>query len=98
LELRVSKSKSSLGTLLDRFTTLAFLAALGWVAWYAHSNWVPAPTSVSESVQGPAFNCRKALAQLAADYDCRNSDSCTMSHDELSELTSREADIERYCN
>ena len=90
--------KSVLATLWDWGTSLAAVAVLGWVAWYAYSLWNPDASGESNSVKGPAFNCRKALAELATDYACRNSDSCAMTSDELTELKNREADIEKYCN
>ncbi len=94
----MGRPKSLLATLWDRVTGLAAVAVLAWVAWYAYSLWDPASSGVSDSVQGAAFNCRKALADLATDYACMNSDTCTLTRDELTELRNREADIEQYCN
>lgn len=94
----MGKQKSVLATLWDWVTSLAAVAVLGWVAWYAYSLWDPESSGENNSVQGATFNCRKALAELARDYACRNSDSCTMTSDELTELKNREANIEKYCN
>ena len=79
-------------------TSLATVAVLGWVAWYAYSLWDPAASVANNAVEGASFNCRKALAMLAEDYACRDSGSCTMTFDELRDLKNREMDIEKYCN
>ena len=94
----MGKPKSVLARLWGLVTSLAAIAVLGWAAWYAYSHWGPASSGGVDSVQGTAFNCRKALAELATDYACMNSDACTMTQDELSELKNREAEIEQYCN
>ncbi len=98
MRLSVGKQRSVLATLWDWVKSLAALAVIGWVSWYAYSLWNPDSSGESNFVQGATFNCRKALAELATDYACRNSDSCTMTRDELIELKNREADIEKYCN
>ena len=87
-----------LGKLLEKITSLAILAALGWAAWYGYSNWTTASSSSTGPAQEAAFNCRQALARLAEDYACRDSDSCTLTNDELIDIENREADIERHCN
>ena len=94
----MAKSNSVLGKLWNFVTSLAVIAAIGWGAWYGYSNWGPSSSSVSDSQQGFGFNCRHALARLAEDYACRDSDACTMTSDELSDLKKREADIEENCN
>ena len=87
-----------LAKLWDGIKSLLALAVLAWIAWYGYSLWDPASSGASNSQQTAAFNCRKALADLATDYTCMNSDSCTLTSDELTELKNREADIEQYCN
>ena len=87
-----------LGKLLEKLTSLAILAALGWGAWYGYSHWSAASSSSTGPAPEAAFNCRQAVARLAEDYACRNSDSCTMTDNDLIDLENREADIERYCN
>jgi hypothetical protein len=77
---------------------VAVLAALGWAAWYAHSNWESTPTVASDTVQEATFNCRMALAELAGDYRCVNSDSCEATEEEIGDVRKLEADIARYCN
>lgn len=94
----MGKSESVLAKLWGWVTSLAAVAVLGWIAWYAYSLWDPESSGVSDSTQVASFNCRKALAKLATDYACRNSDSCTLMRDELTELKIREANIEKYCN
>ena len=84
--------------LWDFVKSLIALAVLAWLAWYGYSRWDSAPSDVSEPNQGSAFNCRQALAKLAADYKCRNSESCTLTRDEQAEMRKREADIEQFCN
>ena len=94
----MGKPKSILATLWGLVTSVAAIAVLGWAAWYAYSHWGPASSEVSDSVQGAAFNCKKALAELATDYACMTATTCTMTQDEMSELKNREVDIEQYCN
>jgi len=78
--------------------SLVVLAALAWAGWYGYSHWAAASSGTKSSVQGTSFNCRHAIAQLAEDYACRNSDSCTLTSDELSAMKTREAGIEKHCN
>ena len=87
-----------LAKLLSKIMSLVVLVALGWAGWYGYSNWIAASSGTGSSAQGTSFNCRQALAQLAEDYACRNSDSCTLTSDELSTMKTREADIEKHCN
>ena len=92
------KSKSGSGNLLRSVTNLAVLAVLGSVAWHAYSQLEPVPSTVSNTVQANAFNCRTALAHLAKDYACKESDACSMTRDQLTDLKNREANIEKFCN
>ena len=92
------KSKSESGGLFRSVINLAVLAVLGSVAWHAYSQLEPVPSSVSASVEANSFNCRTALAHLAKDYACRDSDSCSMTRDQLTDLENREANIEQFCN
>ncbi len=92
------KSKSGSGSLFRSVINLAVFAVLGSVAWHAYSQLEPVPSSVSNAVQANAFNCRTALAQLAKDYACKDSDSCSMTRDQLTDSENREANIEQYCN
>lgn len=77
---------------------LVVVAVLGWVAWYAYSQLQPVPSVADNTVEGASFNCRKALAMLADDYNCRDSSACTMTPDELDDLKRRESGIEKNCN
>ena len=86
------------GKLWDWLKSLAAVAIIGGMAWYGYSLWDPEPPSVNESVPGASFNCRKALADLATDYTCMNSDSCTMTSDEQAEVKRLEANINKYCD
>ena len=92
------KPKSVLAKLWDWVTSLAAVAVFGWIAWYGYPYWDPVSSGASDSAQGSGFNCRRALAKLATDYTCRNSNSCTMTGDELTKMKNREADIAQYCN
>ncbi len=87
-----------LGKLLEKITTLAVLAALAWAAWYVYSHWTDTSSGTDSTAQETGFNCRQAVAKLAQDYACRNSDSCTLTSDELTDMKNREVDIEKYCN
>ena len=87
-----------LGKLLEKITSLVVLAALAWAAWYVYAHWIVESSSTSDPVQTAGFNCRQAVAKLAKDYACRNSDSCTLTSDELTDMKNREVDIEKYCN
>jgi hypothetical protein len=87
-----------LGKLWGFVKSLFVLAVLAWVAWYGYSQWDSAPSGVGEPNQRGAFNCRQALAKLAEDYNCRNSESCTLSGDDQAEMRKRETDIEQFCN
>ncbi len=78
--------------------SLAVLVALAWAGWFGYSHWTAASSGTRSSVQGTSFNCRLAVAQLAEDYACRNSDSCMLTSDELAAMKNREADIEKHCN
>ena len=95
---QMRKRKSVLAKLWDWITSLVAIAVLGGIAWYAYSLWDPTPPSVSDSEQGPRFNCKRAFAERESDYACVASESCTMSPDELAEMENREADIDQNCN
>ncbi len=84
--------------LWDSVKSLVVLAAIVWVAWYAYSQWDSTPSVASDDTQVATFNCGRALAELANDYACRDSDTCSLSSDELRDLKPREADIERFCD
>ncbi len=92
------KPKSVLAQLGGWVTNLAVVAAFSWIAWYAYSHIEPASSADSDSRQGAIFNCKRALAERESDYACMNSNSCTMTPDELTEMNNREADIEQNCN
>ena len=92
------KQKSALATLWGWITNLAAIAVLGWIAWYAYSQLEPTSSGGSNSDQGTKYNCRKALAERESDDACLESDSCTMTPDELTEMKDRQADIEEHCN
>ncbi len=77
---------------------LVVVAVLGWVAWYAYSQLQPVPSVADNTVEGASFNCRKALAMLTDDYNCRDSSACTMTSDELDDLKRRESGIEKNCH
>ena len=94
----MGNSNSVLGKLWDGVKSLVALTVFGAIAWYGYSLWDPVSPGASNSRQGAAFNCRKALADLATDYTCINSDSCSLTPDEQTQLKNREADIERHCN
>ena len=94
----MGNSTSVLGMLWGWVKSLAVLAGLGWVAWYAFSLWNPTSPGISDSETGTTFNCRKALKERESDYACLESDSCTMTSDEMAELKAREADIDQHCN
>ena len=87
-----------LGKLLKKVMNLVVLAALGWAAWYGYSQWRADSSTSTGAAQEAGFNCRHALARLAEDYKCRDSDSCTLTSAELTALKKREANIEKYCN
>jgi len=94
----VRKPKSALAQLGGWVTNLAVVAAISWTAWYAYSHFEPASSDRSDSDQGATFNCKRALAERESDYACVESDSCTMTSDELAELKSLEAEINEHCN
>jgi len=94
----VRKPKSALAQLGGWVTNLAVVAAIGWIAWYAYSQIEPASSDRSNSDQGAIFNCKSALAERESDYACIDSDTCTMTPDELAEMKDREADIEQNCD
>ena len=62
------------------------------------SQWDSASPGVTDSKQGTTFNCGRAVAERESDYACIDSNSCTMTPDELTEMKNREADIDQYCN
>jgi hypothetical protein len=84
--------------LWDMFKSLVTIAIIAWAGWYGYSQLKPTPSVVDNTVEGASFNCRQALSKLAKDYACRDSASCTMTSDELTDLKNRETDIEKYCN
>ena len=84
--------------LLKKVMNLVVLAALVWAGWYGYSQWRADSSGGVGAAQEAGFNCRHALARLAEDYKCRDSDSCTLTSNELTALKKREADIEQYCN
>ena len=92
------KRDSALAKLWNSVTSLAVLAALAWIAWYGYSQLEPTSSEVREPGQKAKYNCRKALAERESDYACVNSDSCTMTPDELIEMKNRDADIDKNCN
>ncbi len=98
MEPHVRRPKSVLARLWDCVKNLAAAAVLGWIGWYAYSQWDPASPGVTDSKQGATFNCGRAVAERESDYACIDSDSCTMTPDELTEMKNREADIDQYCN
>jgi len=98
LELHVRKPKSGLAKLWDFVKNLAVAAVLGWIGWYAYSQWKPASPGVSDSKPGTTFNCGRAVAERESDYACIESDSCTLTPDEMTEMNNREADIDQHCN
>ncbi len=87
-----------LSKLLQKIMNLVVLAALGCAAWYGYTHWIAATSGTAGTAQESGFNCRHALAKLAEDYTCRNSDTCTLTNDELTAMQNREADIEQHCN
>jgi hypothetical protein len=89
--------KSALASLWGGVKNLAVTAVLGWIGWYAYSQWDPAPPGVTDSKQEATFNCGRAVSERESDYACIDSNSCSMTPDELTELKNREADIDRYC-
>ena len=91
------KPKSALAQLGGWVTNLAVVAAFSWTAWYAYSHIQPASSGNSDSKQGATFNCKRALAERESDYACINSNSCSMTPDELTDMNNREADIEQNC-
>ena len=91
------KSKSVLATLGGWITNLAVAAAISWTVWYAYSHIEPKSSGTSESRQGATFNCKRALTERDSDYACIESDSCTMTSNELAELKNLEAEIDEHC-
>ena len=87
-----------LGKLLEKIMTMAVLVALGWAAWYVYSHWNTEPSSSPDPAQAATYNCRQALARLAEDYACRDSDACTLTSDESAAMKNRELDIDQNCN
>ena len=92
------KPKSVSTRLWDCVKNLAAAAVFGWIGWYLYSQWDSASPSVTDSKQGTTFNCGRAVAERESDYACIDSNSCTMTPDELTEMKNREADIDQYCN
>jgi hypothetical protein len=86
-----------MNSLWELIKTLAAIAILAAISWLAYTLWNPAPDD-DEAVPGASFNCRKALADLATGYSCRDSASCNMSNDELADLNRLEASINEYCD
>ena len=87
-----------LANLLQKIMSLLVLLALGWSAWYGYTHWFAATSGTSEPAQGAAYNCRHALARLAEDYACRESDGCTLTSDQVTAMKNREVAIEQHCN
>ncbi len=94
----MNKPKSVLAKLWGFVKSVAALALLGWIAWYAYLHFEPVSSGVIDSEQATAFNCRRAYAKRDSDYACIKSDSCTMTSDELADLKSLEAEIDEHCN
>ena len=87
-----------LGKLLETIKSLVVLGILAWIGWYAWSQWQPTTSTTDETVPGASFNCRKALADLAEDYTCRDSANCSMTEHELSQIKRLETNISIYCD
>lgn len=92
------RKDSMLNKLFETIRSLIVLAILGWIGWYAWSQWKPTPSATDETVPGASFNCRKALADLATDYACRDSASCEMTEHELTQIEKLETNISMYCD
>jgi hypothetical protein len=93
----MSKPTSVLAGLWGFVKNLALAAVLAWIGWYAYSQLDPATAGVTDSKQGVTFNCGRAVAERESDYACIDSNSCTLTPDELTAMKHREADIDRYC-
>jgi hypothetical protein len=87
-----------MGKLWELAKTLAAIAILGGISWSAYSLWNRASPRDDETIPGASFNCRKALADLATGYTCRDSAHCTMTDHELDELKKLETTITLYCD
>ena len=94
----MNKQNSVFAKLWGFVKSVATLALLGWIGWYAYSNLDPVSPSVVDSEQGTKYNCRRAYAKRDSDYACMQSDSCTITSDEMAELKSLEAEIDEKCN
>ena len=94
----MSRPKSAIASLLGLVKNIAVLALLGWGGWYAYSQMAPGSTTEVNSTAGTAFDCRRAYRQRDADHACIESDSCTMTSDDLAALKHLEAEIEEHCS
>ena len=74
------------------------LAALGWAAWYGYTHLTATSDETNTSARPAQYNCRQALAKLAADYKCRDAATCTLSSEQLAALVDRELAIAEHCN
>ena len=87
-----------MGQLWEFTKTLAAVAVLGAILWYGYSLWNQASPVDDETVYGASFNCRKALADLASGYTCRDSANCAMTDYELDQLKKLETNISIFCD
>lgn len=78
--------------------TLAAIAILFAIGWYSLKLWNESTADPDAAIQGASFNCRKALADLATGYSCRNSASCSMTSEEQAALTRLESSVNKYCD
>jgi hypothetical protein len=68
------------------------------LGWYGYSNWVAASADPDPVAPEAAFNCKQALAKLAKDYACRESNACELGDGVASEIRALENRIEQHCN
>ena len=87
-----------MGKLWELVKTLAAIAILGGISWAAYSVWNSSSPGEDDTLPGASFNCRKALANLATGYSCRDSASCSMTDFELEQLKKLETTTSIYCN
>jgi len=87
-----------MGSLWELTKTAVAVAILGGISWYSWSLWTHASHVEDETIPGASFNCRKALADLATGYACRDSAYCSMTDYELDQLKKLETKISIYCD
>ena len=94
----MGNSTSVLSRIWGLITTLLSLAVMAWLGWYAYSQWASGSDDASRTAEEDRYNCRQALARIASDYACLNSDTCDLSEGERAALRQRETDAAEYCN